>query len=275
MRSTHTYGQLILWLLFDAICGCQVVDEEPLPSFEQKMVVHGFVKPSNAMVVQVSRSINPGSDSLNNNLGQAIVNLIHNGKDESATFTGSVFEAELPIMASDVISIAVDHEAYETVHATIKIPDFVPIGHVEIIENQQKILDNYNFIPVKIAINDLDPSLNYFHFNFLSGGQRQWLYFINDQNYVQSTKIDWYFEDAVIENGSVQFYVEKEALEEEITIQLKHVDHHYYQYFTTKELYDAYKNNPLAEPVEVYSNMENGLGVFAGYNEDAWVIEAP
>lgn len=43
----------------------------------------------------------------------------------------------------------------------------------------------------------------------------------------------------------------------------------YYQYFKTYSMHRNAIENAFAEPVQVYSNVENGLGVFAGFSLDS------
>ena len=40
----------------------------------------------------------------------------------------------------------------------------------------------------------------------------------------------------------------------------------YYDYSTTFDLHDEVEDNPFAEPVQVHTNVENGFGIFAGFN---------
>ena len=41
----------------------------------------------------------------------------------------------------------------------------------------------------------------------------------------------------------------------------------YYQYNFTSDLQASVESNPFAQPVQVYDNIENGLGIFAGYSQ--------
>ena len=41
----------------------------------------------------------------------------------------------------------------------------------------------------------------------------------------------------------------------------------YYQYNYTRDLQASTENNPFAQPVQVFDNIEGGLGIFAGYNQ--------
>ena len=41
----------------------------------------------------------------------------------------------------------------------------------------------------------------------------------------------------------------------------------YYQHNYTRKLQSFVRNNPFAQPVQVFDNIENGLGIFAGYSQ--------
>ncbi len=41
-----------------------------------------------------------------------------------------------------------------------------------------------------------------------------------------------------------------------------------FNYLKYLKLYDFYHDNPFSEPVPVYSNVKNGIGIFAGFNDD-------
>ncbi|MFA5326372.1 MAG: DUF4249 domain-containing protein [Prolixibacteraceae bacterium] len=41
-----------------------------------------------------------------------------------------------------------------------------------------------------------------------------------------------------------------------------------FKYLKYLNLYDFYHDNPFSEPVPVYSNVQNGIGIFAGFNDD-------
>jgi len=55
------------------------------------------------------------------------------------------------------------------------------------------------------------------------------------------------------------------------TIHVQRLSKDLYNYLKYLELYNFYRDNPIAEPVQVYSNVKNGAGIFAGFNDDARV----
>ncbi len=49
-------------------------------------------------------------------------------------------------------------------------------------------------------------------------------------------------------------------------LQVLYISETYYEYLKTARLHDETRDNPFAEPLNVYGNVENGYGIFAGYS---------
>ena len=61
--------------------------------------------------------------------------------------------------------------------------------------------------------------------------------------------------------GSTQIYERNEIHVQKLSKDL-------YNYLKYLKLYNFYHDNPFAEPVPVYSNVKNGIGIFAGFNDE-------
>ncbi|MDW8419864.1 MAG: DUF4249 domain-containing protein [Chitinophagales bacterium] len=79
------------------------------------------------------------------------------------------------------------------------------------------------------------------------------------------------FSDKFIQGKSVNIpiqimrsYDEYHAQNPVYKITLHHLSESYYQYLVTLNLQNRFRNNPFAEPVQVYNNIQNGLGIFCG-----------
>jgi len=59
----------------------------------------------------------------------------------------------------------------------------------------------------------------------------------------------------------------------ELELEVRFVSEEYYNYFTSYDKYNYNQGNFLAEPVIVFNNIENGYGVFAGYNLVVFPVE--
>ena len=55
-----------------------------------------------------------------------------------------------------------------------------------------------------------------------------------------------------------------------VHLYLSHVGEEYHRYFQTTDLYIRTRSNPFAEPVQIYTNVEGGLGIFAGVTPSYW-----
>lgn len=56
----------------------------------------------------------------------------------------------------------------------------------------------------------------------------------------------------------------------ELVLLLKTVDEARYRYLRSKEIQSNNEGNPFAEPINVYSNVVNGYGIFASYSTDTY-----
>jgi hypothetical protein len=63
--------------------------------------------------------------------------------------------------------------------------------------------------------------------------------------------------------------------EKYVEIYIANTDKAYYYYNTAIDKIRKANGNPFAEPVLTYSNIENGLGVMAGYNQSRIVVKVP
>ena len=57
-----------------------------------------------------------------------------------------------------------------------------------------------------------------------------------------------------------------------ITLHLQNISKSYYYYRTSLELYKDASRNPFAQPVQVFSNINNGFGIFAGAQVSYFVL---
>ncbi len=55
-------------------------------------------------------------------------------------------------------------------------------------------------------------------------------------------------------------------------LQVLYISETYYEYLKTARLHDNTRDNPFAEPLNVYGNVENGYGIFAGYTSQTFEL---
>lgn len=62
-------------------------------------------------------------------------------------------------------------------------------------------------------------------------------------------------------------------LEVKVVVALRNVTREYFLYKTSLEKYFEIEGNPFAEPVNVFTNVENGLGIFTGFAQSSYRID--
>ncbi len=94
----------------------------------------------------------------------------------------------------------------------------------------------------------------------------------------QSSRLTTLFNDNLF-NGKEHFVrlrIKSDSnlgITESVIIVLFSVSEDYYDYFIEKNLQDDIREDPFAQPVEVSTNVKNGLGIFAGYSSSSFTIQ--
>lgn len=89
-----------------------------------------------------------------------------------------------------------------------------------------------------------------------------------------------YLTDDIMFNGTTHtlyfnipialFLIEKIS---KISVSLRLLSPEYYNYLHTANLQQSLNEDPFAQPVIVYSNVEHGAGIFAGFNYYGWILD--
>ena len=117
--------------------------------------------------------------------------------------------------------------------------------------------------PLQISCDDINvETVNRFNFG---GFENTYLYLmLKDQNF-----------DG--ENYSLTFsvinYAELKEMDLFGEIRLVNTSEEYFNYLKSFNMYQRTINNPFATPVQVYSNVNNGMGIFAGGTLTSWTVQ--
>jgi len=202
---------------------------------------------------------------------------------------------EKPIIG-EVYSIEATHDTHENISSTNQLPSTIEVN--EITWDEEVFIEGT--LSRKVSINFEDTQEKEFYliklssevtesFNDPIGGQsesftmNQDIYFtmqnspltdgnsewmrsltfsdesFNGTNYTVNLIVDeWYFT-----NSEDEFFSRKV---ENVKISISRVSQEYYWYQRSFEAYSSSQGGLFSQPVQVYTNIENGLGVFAGYS---------
>ena len=289
---------LMVIMLLAGIHGCvDIVADIDFPETEPRIVVHSFISPSDTAVqVMVSRS-NPVSLGTSQEtirlIDHATVRISEKGQpgvivpyySEKKVYALST--NLFPVTAGTHYTLRVEVDGYEPVTGACYVP--FPNNTIQIDSYEVEDLEWSELILLDYSFSDIPGQ----HENFFapSAYLDELMY-----NYEQDTMVTGKRafqtisgESYISNNGREgrRFVMRAEAYnyrqdwlgkppEDEmetsnVYLLLLTTDQHYYHYHRTLENY--FPDNPFAEPVLIYSNIEGGLGVFAGYNRFEIVID--
>jgi hypothetical protein len=238
-------------------------------------------------------SINNADISIFNGNGVLVTTLTDQGDGLYTSPTGAT-----PV-ADELYTIEVNASGYTSVSATNRIPTAVQINSIDTVSSTnsdgQTILEttinfqdpptneNYYMVevlvkgtwidffegdtiefrePLEISCNDVNvETVNRFNFG---GFENTYLYLmLKDENFDG--------EDYAL-TFSVINYAELKDLELFGEIRLVNTSEAYFNYLKSFNMYQSASGNPFATPVQVYSNVENGMGIFAGGTLTYWDV---
>ncbi len=260
-------GWIILLILVNLSCESIVaVDlKEPDP----QLVVNSLFSPDSVWQVRVTKSRFILTNQYNfDEVEQASVT-IRDSKN-------SIIETLLPVYDQfnrrfykgkskpDVgkeYSIRVETVKQKNISATSKIPVVTPISSSKIIP-----LEN-NKVQVSVSFTDNAKEKNFYLLKVLNSNGDDLFVEAVDPTYNNKTHEipGILFNDNLFNGRTIDFRLTADSPPIEKII-LVSVSEEYYQYFTTKNLQQETRDDPFAQPVQLFNNIENGLGIFAGYN---------
>jgi hypothetical protein len=203
------------------------------------------------------------------------------------TSNGKQIEAEtiLPnqteVISLDTITIK-DQNNYKRLNYKLKLKDQAGDDYYRIVvtdegltvKSDDKGSRKYYMSRNQNSINSDDPVFNSLYNNFGGeaidmGPSNDYYIFPDDyfkgKEYMIQFQTNSYSYNSNYSNGygsSKQIYTRN-------VIHIQKLSKDLFTYLKYLKLYNHYHDNPFSEPVPVYSNIKNGIGIFAGFNDDA------
>lgn len=293
---------LYLFIIFFVIClySCEKVIEIEIPEVKPSLVVNSIFSPDSLLKVQISSS-NYIYDSSENYINDAIVelylegNLIENLENSGNGFYKSISK---PIDLKNY-QIKVKHSDYDEVSSESYIPEKVEIKSLKNTFNSYR--DMYGDYCHQLEIIFIDPpeTENFYEIKLYIDSLKDWFWshddtivykseflYFNTNDIVLNSEIDFsqnnnmvFFSDelingeekSIILNYKFSSFPSDEPIDTlfNLFVQFNSTSKEYFEY---EESYYNFMNtlSYLYIPeynYQVISNIENGFGVFAGYNQ--------
>lgn len=272
-------------LLFSISCEKEIPldDEEKAP----RIVVNGIFSANDTIRIHLSESRNVLFDGELPNLLAAEAKLLDENDNVLGSFVHEgngiyVLNSVLPT-AGNVYKITVSSLSFTPVSSSTSAP--APLTTAQI--DTTRTGDEMNY---ELTFQDNASEANYyaisirkisFYIDDFTGDTIYYedIYFCSSEIIVQNGSADangercnsiMLFSDASFNGQSVSFSASNYIGEYEdttyVVATISSVSEDFYKYNITLANYEATQGSPFAQPVQVYSNIENGFGIFGGYS---------
>ena len=276
-------------LLF-ALSACEQVIEPDLPEHTPRLVVHAFFTPGSAWTARVGRSagILESQPVGEWTVDDATVELLEGDRvveelrflDQSKVYVLD----ENPLEAGRSYSLRVSAPGFATIQAT----DTIPLPVAASAETHVVATRSAGEDSLELEIQDPPGETNYYQIsvhNYDGPVRREWSFSTRNPSIMGASDSEgWhgtapFFKDTLFDGQTHEIELTEviqrvfpsepstvSAYRNKLFVQVLHISEACYEYLKTALLHDETRENPFAEPLNVYGNVENGYGVFAGYS---------
>jgi len=298
-------GLLVMALL---VTGCEKDIKLELQKEGNNKVLYSFIYPDSAFRFHYSKSVNVLSDQsftlVKDATFKMYINDLYQGK---YSFPGKNIWGEwsnFEFSAGDTIRIKAMDDTNDTAFVKTFIPDIVDVESLDTVSSTYQGSDGilYDVLKCNIVFTDGDED-DYYQLVII---QERWEevdgvenYYLDTVDYIKDDPVfysrsqeetlleglDFHglFNDEII-NGTYDlqclvpssyyklYWFDKKI---KLTFYLYHHTNDYYRYVRTKLISDYYNGIPVFEPINIFSNVTNGIGLVSGmsFSTDSLVFE--
>jgi hypothetical protein len=262
----------IPFLILFVFSSCEKTFYLDLPQQENYIVVNAILNPDSTVCINLSKNLNPdqsiwaGLTYINN---ASVELLMPNGQILIPLYDtlGNYRLNYYPIPGLKY-KLLVDVPNLPSVNAECEIPQKVKIDSLYFRDVYRQ---NSDYVETNVCFTDTD-TMNYY---FLLIQAVENIYSQNPalgNNFQNIDNLLYVFSDQIFNGSSFSapFYMVKSAVTYSDSLVsrvfLQSLDDNYYKYLHTMQLTQKTKDNPMAEPIAIYSNIKNGMGIFGAYN---------
>lgn len=280
-------------LLF-ALSACEQVIEPDLPEHTPRLVLQAFFTPDSTWVAFVGRSVGilEAMPEREMSVADATVELLKEGRviDRLEFFQEErvYLWEEGALQAGESYSLRVAAPGFATIEATDAIPRPVPTAVVSYLTHTSDRSESRikGDMSIKLEIQDPPGETNYYQirmFAFFDSELYEGSFSTQDPSIIADNAADEsftesfytapFFKDTLFDGQTHAIELSGNYNAPERTsfrVQVLHVSETYYEYLRSAKLHESTLDNPFAEPLSVYSNVENGYGIFAGYSSQTF-----
>jgi hypothetical protein len=298
---------LLILLLWCVLVSCEMQVEVEVPGEPSKIVVNSVFSPDSTWLITIHSSshilssIRPPLNNLTVFLrdehGEEIV-LTEGPLDTQSNMPGRNFVAAARPEAGISYEISASSDGFTPVNAIAKAPIVVGIESA-VLDSAGMIVDEYSqgSLPIEFTFRDPDGLGDYYYPQLVATYEitrtnpetgedesftyNQPLYLQRERSNADIIDFNGEFNIALSDNSfdgklyTARLYATVTVFPgteppKRLRFSLYHAGEEYVRYFKSVRLQENTSGNPFAQPVQVYTNVEGGLGIFAGYTRSSW-----
>lgn len=283
--------------------GCEQYLEVDLPDQEPKLVVNSLLESKDTLKVYLTQSIGvldewSYGDSFDPVLGAHVEFTDESGGSkvlayrEESTYSGMVgyyFLTEFQLKENESYRISAASDGMQDVSSEVVYPELVPIKDVTYFRlGASEYSTEMELVEFTVLFDDL-PSSNYYEISGSYYGKSTLVdnhYFSGDLypepvNPLYDKELTYQsrgvlFQDVLLQREGAEFKFRSTIprnADLDVTIMLSQVSPSFYQYERTLGLQINNEGDILSQPVLVYNNIENGLGIWRARTTDKKVLK--
>ena len=310
-RLMKIYHLLIVSILLLSCFACETTEKiDDFPLRPSKLVVNCFFDSDSIWEFQVSKSLSVLDNADIKLINNATIKLF---KDSELieTITEQSDDGwyksvnNLPEIGNDYSIEVTSPDFKSKLFATDYAPVAIPVNNVSITITDSMFWDNYNYDNIMystgnikgnfdITISDPVNTENYYQLSIFSFDTVYKYWDESSEYHITKRELSISSDDPSVENDrdynsnliftdlffdgknyklKVDFEDWNARTEKQYYIELVSFSKSGYLYRKSNDAYDQSQNDPFAEPVMIYCNIENGYGIFSGYSTN--IFAAP
>lgn len=277
-----------------ALIGCELVVDVDVPIEKQTLVLNSFFNPDSTWKAKVSLSRHILDEAPYPSVENALI-VVFDGEnpiDTLAHDAAGFYRSDERPQAGKSYSMRAITADYGTANASSGCPEFVQAEFSPI----QSGTGEYGMPEYSLTISFKDPPGKNFY-QIMAIGEYRYMNpytgqgFLNRSNmriWSDDEGIDdeeignpegFFFPDVLFDNQAFSINVKFTPnmwggnSKAKYFLYFRVLNEDYYKYKVTSILQNNTASDPFAQPVKVYNNIENGFGIFAGFNQNVLVIE--
>jgi len=302
MKSKNILIYLVSIIPF---ASCEQFLEVDLPGQEPRMVLNALLEPADTLKVFLtkSRGVLEGReyDEFELVKNAEVYLKDENGQifpmgyiDRSRPYEQNAFYylSGQEFVGDQTYEIVAEHAGFPTISSEQKLPGKIQINSIELVDlGPRPDFESENEFEVTVKFDD-PPGRNFYEISgrifgrdiFVSEGDTS-LFFYSSDLYPKPVNPVYQkdhlirqvilFDDTLLGGSSeIVFRTSiRRNMDMEVTINFSHVSASYFRFYDTADLQQYNRGDFLSQPVLVYNNVTNGLGIFKARNTDQRVIK--